>query len=127
MNPLTEARHHVAALLTGTGVTVHPEPPETVGGTCLVLAPGQPWASRKGLAGCWLVVVDITVLVPVSGGRGMLARVEDLAVTVATTPGLRPAPGQPLIARAVRQQWSGGDYFAATVAVVVEVVPETGG
>lgn len=122
VSPLTEARTHIAELLRGplkdAGVVLHPEPPEVPGGTCVVLVPGEPWATRKGLAGRWLVTVDITVLVPVAGGRSMLTRLEEVAALVAAQPGV---PGK--VRQAQKQTWANGEYYAAPIPMTVEITP----
>lgn len=123
--PTTLARAWVADQLAGVGVPVHPEPPETVAGVCIVLVPGEPWATRTGLAGRWVVVVDITVLVPVQGGRTMLARLEQLAHQVAAVPALRRPPGVPDLPQAQTQKWGQGEYLAATIPTAVHITEES--
>lgn len=122
--PTTLARQHVAAALTGLGVPVHPEPPETVAGVCIVLVPGEPWAVRRGLAGSWTVVVDVVILVPIQGGRTMLARLESLAHAAAAVPALRRPVGVPDLPQVQRQQWGQGEYLAATIPTVVHIREE---
>jgi len=118
--PLTEAREHVAGLLTPTlraaGVPLHTAPPEVVGGACVVLVPGEPWGVRRGLHGGWRVTLDITILVPVAGGRSMLGRVEELAFLLTSVPGVT---GE--VRRVGLQTWAGGEYFAAPIPITVDV------
>jgi hypothetical protein len=122
VSPLTEAREHVAQLLSGLPVTVHPEPPEAPSGACIILAAGEPWAVNEPVAGRVSVQVAVTVAVPIAGGRGMLARLEDLVWLVLQTPGVQPDPGLPTVAAMGRQQLGTGDYYTATIINPVHVI-----
>lgn len=119
--PTTQARAWIAHELAQLGVPVFVEPPETVAGVCIVLVPGEPWAARKGLAGVWTVVIDVTVLIPMQGGRTMLPRLEAVAHQVAMLPQLRRPPGVADLPTAVTQRWGQTDYLAATIPTQVTV------
>jgi hypothetical protein len=119
-SPLTHARLHIAGILTeplrDAGVQLHTEPPEIPAGTCVVLVPGEPWVVRKGLTGVRRVTVEIVALVPIAGGRSMLTRLEDIVTVITNIPAV--AGSAP---RAERQTWAGGEFFAASIPVTVEV------
>lgn len=124
--PTTAARDVVADVLdaAGLGVTVHRAPPESLSGPCIVLVPGDPWAARRGLSGQWQVVVDVVVMVPVHGGRSMLARLEDLTYQVAMLP-LRRPPGRPDLPRVQVQKYGQGEWLACPIPTIADVKEET--
>jgi len=122
---MTEARVHIASLLAGLPVPVHPEPPEVPSGTCVIVGPApETWAGIEPVAGRMAVGIAVSVLVPTSGGRGMLARLEDLLWQVIQTPGIQPTPGLPVLSPLERVQYGAAEFYTASIVQTVHVLCE---
>lgn len=63
---ITDAREHVAALLTAAGVPAQPYPPATLTPPCAVLLPGSPYLTPAQLGGV-TVGLEVRLVVTAAG------------------------------------------------------------
>jgi hypothetical protein len=71
---LGQARERVAGALTGLGVPVHDQPPNSLQPPCVVVLPGDPWLDASGHASLEVVAYAN----PAGGNASALTRLEEL-------------------------------------------------
>jgi hypothetical protein len=113
---LGDARLALAAALSGVGVPVHDQAPQTLTAPCVVLYPGSPWRDPRGHVG-----FDITLYAnPAGGNASALTRLEELADAVFTAlHSAGVAPGE--VARPTPE--TDGGVLATSIPVVLRMKP----
>ncbi len=78
MSAIGDARNAVQAALGGLGVPVHPFPPGSVSGPCVVIQAGSPWITPRGL-----VALELVAYASPSGGNApAITRLENLTEAI---------------------------------------------
>lgn len=93
---ITDARKHVAALLTAAGVPTQPYPPNTPTPPCAVLLPGSPYLTPAQLSGV-LVGLEVRLLVSAAdpGAQATLDTLTETTARALTAGGVPTGPTGP--------------------------------